>query len=236
MKHVNMYLSKYFIGVVLAFALVGCAVEDGSVSTMDGVSNPGSSALTVSASDDCATVDAWVTANAGTLPTSYEELTLFPSNYRRVIFGALSPTVKSRLWQHHLFGVLQSQPAQTAERKQAIGDAIALAGASTFQIAADADSNEASHIHQRLEDLHNRFVSLFGEDMARSLLSELGPIDVVAEADIGAPARRLSCECADASSYCHRGYECDKGYRNCKRRNRGCGTFGRYACDGVCVN
>lgn len=82
--------------------------------------------------------------------------------------------------------------------------------------------------HEALEDLRRTAQAVLGEVNARLALGSLGT-----DAAFPAGAGAISCECQFISDYCI-GSQCRNNV-SCTYSSWGCGTFGTYPCNGLCL-
>jgi hypothetical protein len=180
------------------------------------------------AEDSCSAARAWVDANRGRLPESYDEIAARPMAYRRAILGALPPQTQSRLWLEHVQRYRASHPGLTAEQTSVAERVAAVAAtASTFQPAAGPE------LTQRLRGLEQAAVRALGRDQAGALLATFGPPERAATAHPLMPAI-TACTCSVDSDWCNNQTVCEDYDGDCRHSDSGCGTFYAHACDGRC--
>jgi hypothetical protein len=174
------------------------------------------------AADDCKTVTAWVQANEGNLPTSYQDFIHQPQEYQKGIFAALSPAARSNLWREHFSQFLAENPQLSADQVSFVKQATLLASPQFF----------AKPDYAALEQLVARGEQLFASSELSSLFAQLGSTD---NSNVGTTG--VACECSTRSDWCwNRGadYFCTT-YYYCDYSSSGCGTWFAYSCNGLCV-
>ncbi|MFI7382843.1 bacteriocin fulvocin C-related protein [Streptomyces sp. NPDC049813] len=163
----------------------------------------------------------WVRAHAGRLPTAYAEFVSAPADYRRAIYGALSPAARGDLWVAHFADHRKRHPGLSAEQSAVLDDATRLAPRIIVGRRPGDD----------LERLRAAAVAAFGASGARALLMELGPEDAPSAAsrsDRGALAVDCNSQCAGTGS-------CDSVcYGSCNWTDYGCGPLWLGPCSGLC--
>ncbi|MET9495618.1 bacteriocin fulvocin C-related protein [Streptomyces sp. NPDC006552] len=163
----------------------------------------------------------WVQANLGRLPSAYAEFTSYPADYRRAVYGALSPAARGDLWVAHFAHYRKAHPALSAAQSAVLDDATRLAP----QIIAGRRQADA------LEGLRTATVAAFGASGSRALLMELGPKGepaVTPRGDRSLPAADCNSQCAGTGS-------CDSVcYGSCNWTDYGCGPLWLGPCSGLC--
>src|SRR5262245_45277872 len=76
---------------------------------------------------ECVRTAAWVAKHANDLPSTLQALAAYPVSYRRAIFGALPPEVRSSLYLEQYRQFAASRPLLTAEQLAILAEAISLA-------------------------------------------------------------------------------------------------------------
>ncbi|WP_069159696.1 bacteriocin fulvocin C-related protein [Nocardia altamirensis] len=168
---------------------------------------------------------AWVLANRANLPRGYAEVIAYPLAYRRAIYQASPPAVRSALWSAHLREYRSARPHLTTEQLDVLNRAAALAAReSVFTAQGVAQLRQA-------EDVHRSAVAELGAHEVYQAFGMLGPI----EAATTQVARYRDCECAFQHDYCGR-YTCHNqpGRDNCNYLSDGCGWFWNEPCAGLC--
>lgn len=222
-------MTSYLMSLLCALTLAACTLEDehALVSRAEPAAlatSASAASNTVSASDDCATVAAWVSANTEALPTGYEAFVEFPMNYRKAIFNALPAEQKSMLWQQHLSRYLASHPEFSATQVEIVQRAMILTSADLY-LAPDGDTKR----HEALEALREAAEDAFGTQEAQLILATLGPGEP--KGSSGA-ALLVDCDCSTYSDWCAWWNDCAFG--GCDWSYDGCGTGWDYPCNGVC--
>ncbi|WP_280454730.1 bacteriocin fulvocin C-related protein [Nocardia brasiliensis] len=168
---------------------------------------------------------AWVHANRGRLPQTYAEVTAYPLAYRRAIYQASAPSVRSALWTEHLHRFRSARPYLTTRQLDVLDRAAELAAReSVFTAQGAAELSRA-------EELHRSAVAEFGVREVYQAFGMLGPV----EAGTTFLAKSPDCECAFQHDYCGR-LRCRNrpGIDNCNYSNSGCGWFWGEPCAGLC--
>jgi hypothetical protein len=166
--------------------------------------------------------------------------------------------MKSALWVHHLLSAVTIHPEFTAEQLSVIYDGIRLLSPALYETHSAAALNA-------VHDLTLRAQRLFSGDVALSLFVEIGSaIPSAPEAGVelnrestsrsrieGAlpkhdeNARRpvrpmaMDCGCSVWDDWCPKTHYFDPNWSchltNCNYKLDGCGAFGAYSCNGICV-
>ncbi|WP_197093619.1 bacteriocin fulvocin C-related protein [Nonomuraea sp. SBT364] len=171
----------------------------------------------------------WVEANRANLPQAYNDVAAHPMTYRKAIWQASSPEVRSRLWVEQLQRYRTTHPDLTKAQQQVLDDAMAIVsdpGAFAF------GTPEAAAARARSEGFEESATAAFGHHEALGLFATLGPADSAISADAGCGCSVTSDWCSnDGSRYC-----CGYVFSGCgcERSDSGCGRFWSYPCDGVC--
>lgn len=186
----------------------------------------------------------WVAANKDALPQQYEAVTSKPMSYRREIFRASSPNVRSQLFVQQLTRYSTDRAATlTAQQREALDRGIALFS-NTQMFAAGGLSDRD---RKALDALRKDGIRAFGAGEAGALFAALTPVAELGQAssaDASSGAGDASpkddwdeCQCADASDYCvGEELHCNKMNTSiCDHTNGGCGSGWVYDCDGLCT-
>lgn len=176
----------------------------------------------------------WVAANPEKLPQNYDDVVAHTPAYRRAIYEASSPAVRSRLWVEQ---ISRRRNDRLSEAQQSVLDrALALAAEeSTFS----DDPDTVSAVLPKVAALSEAAREVFEQDEIYSTLATLGPAQLPGSVS---PLACDICTCASKSDWCSKparycrpitcAYECDQPH-GCYCFT-GCGTFWRYECDGYC--
>lgn len=162
----------------------------------------------------------WVRANLANLPRDYGRFVTYDLTYRKVIYEALAPGDRARLWSEHLRLKSATLPELSSQQAEVIERAMALARDERTFTSGRSDKH-----HRSLDELREAAITAFGLDRARSLLAILGPTPIET---LGA-----TCECSTESDYCTIVCIYD-GRGRCAHWPDGCGTFWLYPCNGCC--
>jgi hypothetical protein len=170
------------------------------------------------------TARAWVADNLDRLPRTYDEVVDHPMAYRKAIWEASPPTVRSRLWVTQFSRYRAAHPDLTAAQRAVLADAMKLA--SDEAVFADGPAVDA-----RVPALRDAALAAFDRTEGKALFAVLGPeekTDPAVKADV--------CECAWEDSWCEDPPSggCEYAKCNCQFTSSGCGSLWRYACNGYC--
>ncbi len=167
---------------------------------------------------------AWIEANRGNLPQTYDALADYPMAYRRAIYLELPPEGKSRFWLEHMRRYRAAHPHLSPGQVKALAQGQAIAARpSTFEGDYGSDP--------RLEKMRDDAVREFGMAEAVAIFVTLGPSDTVAP---GQTEPMFGCTCNQADDWCTWGYHCRDA--NCQNSSSGCGTWGGQRCNGLCYD
>ena len=108
---------------------------------------------------------AWVAAHRDRLPSTLAELATFPMAYRRVIVGAVPPSVRVRMWQEHLESFLDPTSPLTTEQQAFVREC----RETIHKILAEPIDREAG------DALGERGRQILGRENALRILATLGP-------------------------------------------------------------
>jgi hypothetical protein len=178
--------------------------------------------------EDCASIAAWVAEHAGSLPTEYEALALYPIAYRRAIFHASSPAIRSNLWQQHFARYLVTHPGLSPQQVTFVKEARSKMSPTLFVNEEDMASSQ--ELTALVREMESGAIALFPEIERYELLANLGPV-----VPSGPSTEGIPCECSRASDWCWNrgaGYGCY--VVGCDYLHWGCGTFWAFPCDGLC--
>lgn len=167
----------------------------------------------------CLAAQEWVEQHRADLPATLDALVRFPIVYRRAIYAALPVEVRSRLWQDHWDQFIQDNELTDSQQELLI------------RVRDNVDRYLAMEPGDpelvRFEDEVRRTL---GDELGRGAVAVLGPTPVGVENE---GLQTPDCACSIGSDWCGSGHECLLG-SNCNYQDWGCGTFGIYACDGLC--
>ncbi|RYP56973.1 hypothetical protein DL769_009788 [Monosporascus sp. CRB-8-3] len=108
------------------------------------------------------------------------------------------------------------------------------AGALDDSQRAVLDRMEADVVNSATDDvpaLEEACDAAFGAAECKYLLTGK---DKSKRAAVLSARQKVLCECSDESDWCDDGFRCDYQYKQCSV-NDGCGTFGMYDCNGLCI-
>ncbi|WP_227982252.1 bacteriocin fulvocin C-related protein [Nocardia spumae] len=167
---------------------------------------------------------AWVDAHRDNLPRAYEHVVEYPLSYRRQIFNAHTPEVRSTLWTDHIDHVRRQHTHLTAAQRDVLDRASALFGKeSTF------DRRHRATVADQLGNLKKAAIDAFGLDRAYAAIGMLGPST---RTEMTAKAAGNACPCATNDGWCS-DLHCYPA-TDCEITRGGCGTAWTEPCDGRC--
>lgn len=176
---------------------------------------------------------AWAALRKGRLPEQYAEVISYSMPYRRAIYAAQSPQVRSSLWSEHLRRYRAAHPSLPAHQ-MTVFDRLSAFAADPANFAAPMTPDK----HHRLEALRTATVAAFGSEQAAHIAATLGPATAPSSVTQAAAPRIVDCECSGSSDFCswpgHGGGHCEQANPPCGLVILGCGWFNEYNCDGVC--
>jgi hypothetical protein len=170
------------------------------------------------------TARTWVADNLDRLPRTYDAVVDHPMAYRKAIWDASPPDVRSRLWVTQFSRYQAAHPDLTAAQRAVLADAIKLA--SDKAVFADGLTVDA-----RVPALRDAALAAFDRTEGKALFAVLGSDE---KADPAVQA--ITCDCAWESSWCEDPPSggCEYAKCNCQATNSGCGSLWRYSCNGYC--
>jgi hypothetical protein len=168
---------------------------------------------------------------------TYGELLEIPLPYRHFAFGALSAEEKAAAWTSHLEAYLSSHPELTAAQAAVIQDALDLVRGPEIFAVQRGDSHWTASVQEPLRNLETKALAVFPRDQFKAIFTELGGDTTTTlpggrKLATGAAVAYPVCNCSTLSDYCSGASYCLAG--GCWKQTSGCGTFWRYACDGLC--
>ncbi|QSQ14535.1 bacteriocin fulvocin C-related protein [Myxococcus landrumensis] len=159
----------------------------------------------------------WLDANKETLPTTLDDISRYPMEYRRAIQGALSPQQRVALWREHLHRYIASHPRLNARQLAALELTLAVLTPELFTVD---DTPEVLRAQAAVRDA-------FDAKEAQLIVATLGPSESSGVEESAAPV----CTCNGADSWC--GGTICRG-SSCRRTTSGCGWLNRKPCNGRC--
>jgi uncharacterized membrane protein len=130
----------------------------------------------ISPEDDSEKVQAWIAANRTRLPSAYDDVIRFPSQYRKAIFVAQTPEVKSSLFRTQLTRYRQQHPSLSTEQRTVLARATEMVTPELFATRSSSPERFRDADAQ-LRELTEQAIAVFGFDEARSIFVDLGPTD-----------------------------------------------------------
>jgi hypothetical protein len=193
----------------------------------------------------CERAKAWVAEHAGLLPTTLDELSKFPAEYRRAIFAASPPAIKSALYREQ-YQRFAADRSLTLEQDRVLAEAIELASVSAYE-----KGTSDAILQQRLTALADKISKAFRDREDRLVFYRLGPeasgysrsswrVSLVEQLRAVVSASTLDPECtcnkASGSEECQiSGNQCLTKPVGCQEVNPGnCGPNGNQICNGIC--
>lgn len=156
----------------------------------------------------------WVKANKGRLPENYDALIAYPMIYRKAIYGASTPKVRSQFWEEQLIRHRATHLGCSAEQ-EAVLDRLLHLTRTDLTSFTKADKKAA--------------IDAFGKHEVSALIATLGPESMLTTAH----PMEEPCNCEIGDDYCNFGNYCR--HRNCHVGGR-CGTWWiQRSCNGVCI-
>ncbi|MFL6145196.1 MAG: bacteriocin fulvocin C-related protein [Labedaea sp.] len=177
----------------------------------------GGTARPASAEGD--TARSWARANAGQLPTEYDDFAGYSMVYRRAIYAKLESTQKRQLWREHLRRYVATHSNLSTEQLDLVKRASSILADESYAGLNDANRAE-------FDELREASIQLFGAAEARAIFATLGPVEV------STAGMASECECSTVSVYCG-GCICMYHAFECYQVGE-CGFFWNYVCDGMC--
>lgn len=197
------------------------------------------------------------------LAREYERLASEPLESRRHLFAALPSSMKSALWAHHLLRAVTTHPEFTAEQQSVIYDGIRLLSPELYETHSAAALDSVHDLTLRAQRLFSGDVALrlfveigsvipvaaapeAGVEVNRESTSRsrtegeeraLPKRDANAHRSIAPMA--MDCGCSVWDDWCSKTHGFDSNWScelaNCNLKYDGCGAFGAYSCNGICV-
>ncbi|MBB5916602.1 hypothetical protein BJY24_005514 [Nocardia transvalensis] len=166
----------------------------------------------------------WVNAHRDSLPRAYEQVVEYPLSYRRQIFDAHTPEVRSTLWTAHIDHFRSQHTDLTAAQREVLDCAADLFGkVSTF------DGHDRATVGDQLGNLKKAAIDAFGPARAYAAIGMLGPST---RTEMTAKAAAATCPCATTDGWC--GDQHCYPASDCESTRSGCGTAWVEPCDGSC--
>ncbi|WP_163509806.1 bacteriocin fulvocin C-related protein [Fodinicola acaciae] len=176
----------------------------------------------------------WVAANAGKLPQRYDEVVAHAPAYRRAIYEASSPAVRSQLWVEQL--TRQRGAHLSAAQRDLLDKVLALA---TDEATFSDDPATRSAARPRIDALRDTAKQVFERDQVHAMFVSLGP---ALQPGVVAPEACDVCECSTEDDWCSKparycreitcSRECDQPH-GCHCFSL-CGFLYSYECNGYC--
>lgn len=173
----------------------------------------------------------WVEQNKARLPQSYDDVVAQPTAYRREIFKASSPQVRSQLWVEHLGRYRTGHPGLTRRQTTVVEQVLATAS-DTANFTENHPDRAA--IIRKFHDLGEAVNKAFSREEALAMVGTLGPLDSYSTRvsnDKEIPAVPPGCKCNVLDSYCW-DTPCVPG--GCIIIEVGCGVLYCCTCNGLC--
>jgi hypothetical protein len=145
---------------------------------------------------------------------------------RKAAFAKMPSADKSALWRVHLGINLARHPEWNQEQRDLVLEAAAIVTPEIYDIPRDANWSRA--VDEPIKVLTQRALIYFGKTAGAEVFAELGGKEAPANHTRRPPTP--ACDCSHQSDWCV--WDCYSN--NCTSSPLGCGTFGLYACDGIC--
>ena len=135
----------------------------------------------------------------------------FPIQYRKAMLRRLGPAKGAAIWQRHITGYRDAHPELSAEQVEVLNAVLGLISAETFEFPTTEERAASKALAERVGEL-------FGEDVKRYLMHDLGPRFVMFTAQATPIRQRLQdfvrehfvVNAGDGGSCdCNADYECD---------------------------
>ncbi|UQA59474.1 bacteriocin fulvocin C-related protein [Polyangium aurulentum] len=213
--------------IALLGGVAGCMLTTNHADDEDGQREDVQSGVSpLSEEDGCETVHAWVERNHDNLPSTYNEVVRLPKPYRKGVFNASSPSVKSSLWRSHLSHYMESHPSMSQEQQAVLAEATAFASEELYS----GDTSEATDA--RAQQILDDAKKVFSSADVGQIFTELG-----GSGSGGAQLDQPFCNCSLQSDQCwsQGNYKCTGNIVPCTWLGSGCGLFWTHSCNGICV-
>lgn len=163
-----------------------------------------------------------------------EAMAGLPPEQRITVFDGLTPEFKSTLWRNRISTALNSGLSEA--EKSSLLNVVAFITPELY-----TDSN---YMTKDLAEWESNARATFGDNYAK-LKNIVSKIDDTQPDEPGTNdmeegkeetekgGAKKSCECSTSSDWCAISMVCKR--KKCKATKSGCGTLGRYACNGLCV-
>ncbi len=189
----------------------------------------------------------WVVAHSSSLPSTIEAIQQYPIAYRRAIFSALTPAVRSALWRQQLTHFLQTAML-TVEQRAFVEKFIQLADEKAYsQVSATTGplTNVCRDIARLFPEEQRSVFGVLGSttDVNEGLISEAGWIRLterfrqsyIVQAAGKSVGRQVPwCTCNVGPYNCSCG-SCGVPQAGCDTTDWGCGCGWLYQCNGQCI-
>jgi hypothetical protein len=167
-------------------------------------------------------------AQDGEALRKYSQISELSKGDRKASFSLMSAEDKSSLWRVHLGLNLARHPEWTEQQRSIVLEAITMVTPELYKVSKD--SNWTRLVDEPVRLLTQKALLVFTKQEGAALLSELGLNEQPKSNHAGRPAT-ARCGCSQESDWCAP-YQCLSS--ECTVIIFSCGTFGIYACDGVC--
>lgn len=167
------------------------------------------------------------TAHKNNLPERYDDVVKYSMPYRKAIYGAQTPKVRSDLWTTHLTRYRGGRPNLTSDQARVLDRVIRFAGDEKMFGAGPSGTTG-----RQLHSLQAAATSAFGRGDTGRIFATLGPPQAGASPATDVHPDTVDCECSGSSDYCST--KCVQAYPPCNIQFLSCGFLYEYNCDGVC--
>jgi hypothetical protein len=185
------------------------------------------------AESECAEARAWVEKNRDRLPESYDDVVAYTVAYRKAIYSAQSPRVRSALWVEHLRRYRATHPGLSVEQA-AIVDRVSTVASDESVFSFGEVSR--SQVEALMNGLKKDADLAFGLDESYAVFGTLGPSRTPDASNAVSPLQR-GCTCTAVSDYCTNSTHCEDNWDNCAvSALPACGFAWMFRCTGLCIN
>jgi len=194
----------------------------------------------------CQVTDQWVNGNRTRLPSTVTGLLSLPPEYRKAVFGALTPTEKSNVFREYYREMLRENPQFNSQQKEVIQEQIAFLSPELYSQAP----NLSPEMRMAEDELMRKRAELLPTELRMPFLTAPGRISYVSmmslethaavqlmkfqealhsrfTANAGAPDCDCTIDWMCFPNYCQGDVACHEAST--------CGPFGTSACWGVCL-
>lgn len=188
----------------------------------------------------------WAKANPGRLPRTYGELLEYPTEFRRAVWGQLSPEFRGSVWRTEFANYRAAHPELTSAQQDVLRRATALAANPALFAHPLRDAAADQDLARQVDALAAAATTAFGKQEASRVFANLGPDTATRALPAGVAAGVNGCTCSSQSvNSCSDGNCVSTDLCNCRSNcawcgipcaayKPGCGLFYQFECDGGC--